>query len=355
MRDGLSMLDQALATAAAAVTPDLVRSMLGLADRGRVFDLLEAMLAGSTKQALELLEALNRDGADPLQLLADLAEAIHVVTRIKVAGVPTDTLSGEERRRGSALAGRLGVDQLTRLWQMLVKGLEDAGRSPNSLAAAEMIVIRICHAAGLPSPEDLIKRLDGSAAPARQRAAEPPPSPSAAAEADFGDEPPEPYDPPEDVLPSIAPPPVPSVAGSDGRSFQSFAELVDFVGERRDLRLKIELEDRVRLVRFEPPRLELRLLDGADSGLPNALAQKLSKWTGERWMVAVSRETGERPIGEVRREREAAELAQLKAQPEMQALLKTFPAAEILSIHPLQSAETEEKAESRRDDDSAMG
>ena len=127
VRDGLSLLDQALAMSAGKVGVERVRDMLGLADRGRIFDLLEKLLGGATAEALEAFARLHRDGAEPAQVLADLAEAVHIATRAKTLGPAAagEGLSAEERRRAASLAERLSVAILTRAWQMLLKGLEE--------------------------------------------------------------------------------------------------------------------------------------------------------------------------------------------------------------------------------------
>ena len=171
VRDGLSILDQAIAMGEGAVTGPTVRAMLGLADRGRIFDLIEHMLSGRTAEALGALDGLYGDGADPLEVLGDLAEAVHAATRIKVAGAAgeSEVLSGEELRRASGLAEGLSIPLLARVWQMLLKGIEEAGKAPNLRAAAEMVVVRIAHTADLPSPDEIIRGLGG--VPMAQRSA----------------------------------------------------------------------------------------------------------------------------------------------------------------------------------------
>jgi DNA polymerase-3 subunit gamma/tau len=214
VRDALSILDQAIATSlgtgrTGAVTAAAVRAMLGLADRGRIFDLLEHLVGGDTPSALKGLAALHHDGADASQILTDLAEAVHITTRVKAigAGPASEGLSAEELRRAESLAERLSIALLARLWQMLLKGLEEAGRAPNPLAAAEMVLIRIAYTADLPPPDEIIKALGGEAitAPRRERSAPAEPQasrgplnaaesePAVASEADYGAEDPD-YD-----------------------------------------------------------------------------------------------------------------------------------------------------------------
>ncbi len=178
VRDGLSILDQAIAMGEGHVSAPRVRAMLGLADRARIFDLAEHLFKGDAAAALASLKALHHDGAEPHQIVSDLAEAIHIVARIKAVGEDPagDGLSREEKERGSALAHRLGMPYLARAWQMLLKGIEEVGRAPSPYAAAEMVLIRLAYTADLPTPDDLIARLGGGAMPSRAGGA---PKPSA--------------------------------------------------------------------------------------------------------------------------------------------------------------------------------
>ncbi len=373
VRDGLSVLDQAIASAMAGeggarlVTEEAVRGMLGLADRGRLFDLLEHLFAGRAGDALASLAALHRDGADPAETLADLAEAVHTTTRLKVAGsdAGSDGLSAEEKRRATTLSGQISLAVLSRAWQMLLKGLEDVARAPNAEAAAEMVLIRIAHAADLPTPEDIIRTLGGgtmrrpAAGAGSTPAREAPPradrrplneAPPPASLEDYGAfdaaESLVPIEPDEDSEDADEAPLSPAARlVADPKSFQ---EVVDLAGIKRDARLKLHLEEDISLVKFDGAAgaIEIFLLKSAPATLANHLRERLNLWTGRRWMVAVGRLAGERPVGEVRREREAAELEVLKAHPALRSVLETFPEAEITSVTPVRA---------RRDDDQAAG
>ncbi|MEZ5925816.1 MAG: DNA polymerase III subunit gamma/tau [Hyphomicrobiaceae bacterium] len=369
VRDGLSILDQAFASTEGKVEDQAVRDMLGLADRGRIFDLLELVLGGKTKEALQQVDGLIADGADPLELAGDLAECVNAVTRVRVGGAEaaSEGLSNEERKRSADLAGRLGVALLSRAWQMLLAGHEEIARAAQAGMALEMLVVRMCHMASLPGPDEVIRRLGAQRGSAARPAESPPqreaeasfetedmlasdegapdvasPDDYGAADAEFLDL--ESVPTHEDEMPlapiSDRPTTVPSAP-----KFQSFQELVDFVGSKRDALLKIELEERVRLVRFEPPKIEIALVEGASPNLVGDLSQKLQRWTGERWMVAVSREQGERPLGEVRREAIEAEIERVKKTAMLQATLAAFPDAEIVDVRPI----------SQNDDESAAG
>ncbi len=372
VRDGLSLLDQAIAMGEGAVRAETVRSMLGLADRGRIFDLLEHVFRGDAKAALISLEELHRDGAEPVQLLADLAEAVHAATRVKTVGADagSEGLSAEEKRRASALAARLSIPLLSRAWQMLLKGGEETGKAANPRAAAEMVLIRLAHTADLPSPDELIRMLGGEGALARSG------KPAPAGDTASRNAPLNSADPIErEPAPASAAPasrapamsaaasnaPIPFASGSvdadDDAIFdadyeasldelagvapsladpRSFDDVIAIASERRDMLMKVHLEDRVSLVKFDAAAgsIDLYLLPGAPPHIANELREKLNKWTGRKWVVVLSKSAGERPRGEVRREKEAAEREAMKAHPAVRAILEQFPDAKI-DIHPL--------------------
>ena len=162
MRDALSLLDQAIAHAAGEVRAADVRSMLGLADRTRVIDLFESLMKGDVGAALKELREQYDIGADPLVVLADIAEFTHFVTRIKIVPAVADDISlGEsERTRGRALAATLSMRVLSRTWQMLLKGITEVKDAGRPLAAAEMLLVRIAYVADLPTPDEVIRSLD---------------------------------------------------------------------------------------------------------------------------------------------------------------------------------------------------
>jgi DNA polymerase-3 subunit gamma/tau len=291
---------------------------------------------------------------------------VHVATRVRVAGEDAagEGLSAEEKRRATALAAKVSTAVLSRAWSMLLKGFEEAARAPNAYSAAEMVLIRIAHAADLPSPEDIIRTLGGGApAPRASSAREPsqrapsgdtrgplnevlrlpqptpkvmaiedPPLPTGLD--DYGSAPePDPYDP--EVMDEDNPEAVPAVAlGFDDP--RSFEDVVAVAGKRRDAKLKVHLEEHISLVKFDAMgTIELALLPGAPPEIANDLREKLNKWTGRRWIVAVSLQRGAPPIGEVRRAQEAAELEALKQHTPLAELLEQFPNAKITAVRPV--------------------
>jgi DNA polymerase-3 subunit gamma/tau len=338
VRDGLSVLDQALAMGSGAVATAQVRAMLGLADRGRVFDLLETLLGGDAGRALQQFAELHRDGAEPQQVLSDLAEAVHAVTLAKTLGAQAgDAVPAEERRRAAELGARLSMAILSRAWQLLLKGLEEGAVAPNQAAAAEMVLIRLAYTADLPPPDDIIKALGGDTVGQRSGKTDAPaagrtPSAAPVSLGDPGDgEDSLPEDGPLDYVPDTLP-----VA-------RSFEEVVELTSKNREAKLKVHLEEHVSLVKFDPAgSIELHLLPGAPKELANELREKLNAWTGRRWMVALSNRSGALPLGQLERERKAREISALKEHPAVAAVLKQFPDAEITSVQPLPQGKTDD-------------
>jgi len=340
VRDGLSLLDQAIAMGEGRVSAQIVRDMLGLADRGRIFDLLEQIFRGDTKAALATLDALHRDGAEPTQILADLAEAVHAAARSRTVGAEagSEALSAEERRRAGSIGERLSTPLLARAWQMLLKGWEETGKAPNAKAAAEMVLIRLAHTADLPSPDELMRMLGGAEALARG-AGKPAPRDTGSArdsalERASASQPA--AEPAGEELEAIDDVPVEEAANGAIADPRSFADVVALVAERRDAKLKVHLEEHVSLVKFDAQAgsIDLFLLPGAPPQIANELREKLIAWTQRRWMVLLSKAADARPIAEVRREREAAELAALKTHPAVKAVLDEFPDAKIKIADP---------------------
>ncbi len=353
VRDGLSILDQAIAMGQGRITTEAVRAMLGLADRGRIFDLLELLLSGKIADALAGFEALHRDGADPVQVLSDLSETVHATARIQAAGTEavSSAMSGEERGRAGALAETLSVPLLARVWQLLLKGIEEAGRAPSPVAAAEMVLIRIAHTADLPTPDEIIKAIGGGAPSARDggettadssggsatAAATAAPARAAVSGLDV------PQAAAKDVTqldPRAEQLPEPNAATAI--EVNSFRDALELCSSRRDARLRIQLEEHVSLVSFVPGHIEIFPLPGAPKGLAGELGGKLSEWTGTRWVVSVGREAGEPTIGEVLRAERAAKIAEAKQDPAIVSLLKAFPEAEVVNVRDAPDSGSEE-------------
>ncbi|PLX36409.1 MAG: DNA polymerase III subunit gamma/tau [Hyphomicrobiales bacterium] len=357
VRDGLSLLDQAIALGGGRVDPEDVRHMLGLADRGRIIELFDHVMHGRAGKALEELKSQYDAGADPAVVLSDMADFIHFVTRLKVAGKVAAldaAMSQTEIERGKEMAAGLEMSALARAWQMVLKGLTEVRSAGRPLAAADMVLVRMAYAANMPAPDDLLRRLGKGPGPAESvktapATPAPAPQPGPVNESPAPESPASETAPAQDTMNAPAPPAPttpPAMAEMDAPEREaemetggeitdapeSFTALVALAGARRNLRLKTALETQVRLVRFEPGRLELNLLEGAPRDLPGMLADKLKSWTGTRWMVVLSQQAGEATLDEQRRASEAARKAKAAELPEVRQMMELFPGAEIVEV-----------------------
>jgi DNA polymerase III subunit gamma/tau len=333
VRDALSILDQAIAHGAGKIEAEAVQQMLGLADRARIVDLFESVMKGDIAAALAEIKAQHDTGADPLVVLSDLAEFTHYVTRLKLApdAASHAAVSETERVRGTAFAEQLSLSVLSRAWQMLTKGIAEAAEAPRPLIAAEMVLVRLCHAAELPTPGEALRALqeqrNGPTA-----AAEPRPRASARSAAQTSV-----MGAPQPALrqPTAArrqPQEEPQSAAASHPELRRFEDLVARAHAERDRMLVYELERHVRPVRFEPGRLEIALESEAATDLPQRLSQVLQGWTGKRWIVAVSQEKVAETVHEARQRSKAAVMDEVRADPLVRKVLDRFPGAEIVSV-----------------------
>ncbi|WP_300527228.1 DNA polymerase III subunit gamma/tau [Maricaulis sp.] len=325
VRDALSLLDQAIVQGAdsdAAVDAAQIRDMLGLADRARVLDLLEHALQVRTSDAIHELAALYDAGGDPVVISRDLLEYIHALSRVKAVGSAADLgESAETLDRLVALAGPLSLGQLTRFWKIMLTGLDDVRAAPDALAAAEMTLLRLIAAAGLPAPEDAA-RLLASTPPAPADAPAP-----AAMEA--------PGKPERQVEAVVAPPAIPESAAAEPAfpGLDSFEDLIRMLQQKRDIALQSDVERFVRPVSFKPPSMTFQPAEEAPSDLAQKLARRLLEWTGERWAILADVEAvgGETWFERRQREKEERRQQALK-DPALVQAMELFPDATLKRI-----------------------
>ncbi|MFO7806617.1 MAG: DNA polymerase III subunit gamma/tau [Paracoccaceae bacterium] len=328
-RDATSLLDQAISHGAGETTADQVRAMLGLADRGRVLDLFDMILRGQAADALTELSQQYADGADPQAVLRDLAEIAHWVSVIKITPDAADdpTIGPDERTRGAAMAAEIPMRVLTRLWQMLLKALDEVAMAPNAMMAAEMAVIRLTHVADLPTPDELVRKLQDATPP-------PNPSPGGGAQAA-----------PQGGTVQARGTPAPTHAGPGGPTaaapalvtealahYARFEDVVELIRAHRDVKLLVEVETGLRLVRYQPGRIEVNPTSDAASDLVGRLGSRLQAWTGNRWAISVTADEGQPTIAEVRDAARNKLEADASAHPLVQAVIAAFPKAKITRI-----------------------
>jgi len=295
-RDGLSILDQAIAHGAGGVTADQVRTMLGLSDRGAIRRLLGLLLVGDAPAALVAVKEQYDLGVEPSALLRGLLESVHGITRAKVAGAVDPAQSVEEREAYADWASRLGYATIHRLWQLLLKGLSEVNSAAMPLEAAEMALLRVIHASELPDPGTLIEKLISGEAVAA-------PAPAAA--------------------------PASAGQGAMLKAPADFRALVDLLAQNGKPHLAQQLHDYAGLVRYEPPELVIRPAKPLSGDLMRDLVAALKSLTGSVWQVRASDE----PAAPTLLEQEKAEAEALRqsvlASPMVKAAFEAFPDAEL--------------------------
>jgi len=297
-RDGLSILDQAIAHGEGRVSAEQVRDMLGQADRGRIRRLLETLLTGEVTVTLAQLDEAHSLGIEPGSLLRGLMESLHAVTRSK-AGASADLLqSAEEREAAAELASRLSWGNLHRLWQLLLKGLEDVRIAPDPHEAATMALLRLIHAAEMPDPSTLAAMLAGGGAVAvvpSASSAAPPAEPKASLPLDF--------------------PALVAAVESQGKQL-----------------LGVQLRDHVGLVSFEPGEMVLKPLKPLGADFSRELAAAAKQATGQSWQVRLTDEGGSPSLQQQEAMAEERVRAAVLEEPNVRALLEEFPDATLESI-----------------------
>lgn len=340
-RDGLSILDQAMALATGPVTATQVRDMLGLVDRERIYDLFEAVMAGRIPDALDVLRMLYDGGADPVVVVQDLMELTHGITRLKAApkAAGSNDLGEAERDRGRKLAATLPVPALTRSWQMLSKGLGEVQAATAPIAATEMLLIRLGYAAELPDPADLVRLLTDRSGPAAAGT----PAPSApvgqtapvgqaapAAAADPPEPPPADLDEPPAHVTDGPPPDVDDTPQPAAPA--TYREMVELFHARGEPVLSAQLAGAIHCVSYAPGRLDIRPQAGADPRLAAQIAAHLGRWTGQPWDVRISRDDGEPTLRQQASTAKAERFARVAEHPVVSRVLELFPGAVIEEV-----------------------
>lgn len=378
-RDGLSLLDQAIAHGSGDVQAEAVRSMLGLADRTRIASLFDYLMSGQVTEALDEFKSQYDAGANPQVVLTDLADFTHLVTRLKYVPAAKDdtSLNEVERIRGAEFAEKLATPILSRTWQMLLKAITETSGSNRPFATAEMALIRIAHSAHLPTPEDLAKLVQsgdfaassgagqngsnsgsnggasnnaGSGTQAYSSGQAPQGSgyggPTAMAvggnsgQAAHQSASPQTNAPQTGPVlavsnPSPNPQQEPQVARAPEQPkvvLETLEDLAALADKNRDIAAKVQIRNHVRLVKFTPGLLEMNLTEESSPQLPGDLMKKLQKWTGDKWTVALSREEGGATLAELQSEKREALVSDAKEDTDVAAILAKFPGAKVIDV-----------------------
>jgi len=322
VRDGLSLLDQALVQAEAGQTVKAatVRDMLGLADRAQTIALFELIMSARTAEALEAFRTLYGFGADPEQIVDDLLEHCHMASVAKTLGPQATRLPNDQAQRMAALGANLSAGVLARVWQLLLKAHEEVRRAPDPAAAAEMAILRLAYASDLPSPEEMVRRLQSGDGPTAG-----PPGGGRTAGGSGG-------------AVAMAQPRAEAQALA---SPQTFDETVALIESKRDVKLLMDVRRFVKLVSFQPGRITFEPASDCPPDLTRRLVGRLREWTGRPWLVATEGGGGGESLYEQERRRLNEEKAAIQADPFVLAVLDAFPGAELINIRKLATAPAE--------------
>jgi DNA polymerase III subunit gamma/tau len=362
VRDSLSLFDQAIAHAAGAVRADAVRQMLGLADRTRVIDLFDSLVRGDIASAFKEFREQYDTGADPIVVLSDLAEFVNFVTRVKIVPATADNVAfGEtERVRARDFATKISMRVLSRMWQMLLKGITEVQAATRPAAAAEMVLVRIAYVADMPTPDEAIRMLDPNSGTSPIVTSSAAPRSAPAPVASMSSSPSRATSAPRAGAEASARPQMIASAPDAQNApaalrITSFSALVALAGEKRDLLTKAALEADVRLVRMEDGRLEVALERSAARTLINDLSRKLEQWTGRRWTVIVSNETGQSTLREQNEVQKNQRERAAEADPRVKEVLARFPGAKVVEVRKLAPEPPESDASIEDPSESADG
>ena len=330
-RDAQSLLDQAISHGAGETNVDQVRSMLGLADRGRVMDLFEFIMRGQAEEALNELGSQYSDGADPIGIIRDLAEITHWVSVIKITPDAADdpTVSPDEKARGQSFSQSLSMRVLTRTWQLLLKALDEISSAPNSMMAAEMAIIRITHVSDLPSPGELVKKLTNSQPDntvVKKESSEGATTNTTSSNY-IQSQSKETNSTSIDGNTALA-----LDAETLALQYPTFESVLEIIRKFRDMKLLIDVENSIRLGSYMPGRIEFTPTKDAPKDLAQRLGQLLQSWTGFRWAVTVVSHCSAKTIQEHRNAEEAQLELDVKLHPFVKTVFEKFPKASITEI-----------------------
>ncbi|WP_395650757.1 DNA polymerase III subunit gamma/tau [Brevundimonas sp.] len=319
VRDGLSLLDQALVQGerGETVKTEVVRDMLGLADRSQTIALFEQIMAGRTPEALESFRTLYGYGADPVQVTNDLLEHCHAASVAKMLGPDATRLPADQARTLAALGAAISAGTLSRTWQMLLKALDEVRRAPSPADAVEMAIVRLAYAADLPGPEEALKALQNGEVPGGAGPRGGSGGGGGGASAQMA--------PRAAARPSLPDP-------------QTFEATVALIGEKREIALKLDVERYVKPVSFKPGAIVYESGPGAPVGLAQRLAGRLKEWTGRTWLIAANGQGGGETLIEQEKRGRAEERAAVEADPFVTAVMAAFPGAKITDIKTLAPA-----------------
>ncbi len=338
VRDGLSILDQAIAVDSENITAKQLQNMLGLADRVKIFDLFDKIMAGDHKQALEQLHELYNVGGDPIAIIKDLMDVSYWLTRFILNPELENSQSTPdiERVKGKAMAEKLSLPILSRIWQMLLKGLSEAQIAPNSLQAVEMVIIRLIHTSNLPTPEDIIKKATNIKKPEEGGENQNTPSSDQSITVMQNKNLPK-----QDIEITVN-----EIHALDDDCHVNdldkntnnlgiiidFRAMVDLFSQRREgILVKCLMMD-VNLISFSQGQVKLRTNKNAIKDLCVRMSKLLLNWTDVKWQISLGDEAGDKTLYQQDQMTKQNNIDNAASEPLVKSVRKYFPTVEIIDV-----------------------
>lgn len=333
VRDGLSLLDQAIALGDSKVTAEQVKDMLGMADQALITDLLEHALKGQPAKALAIMDDLYSKGADPVVIMQDLLDLSHQLTKHRALPQQKSSATGEQQRF-ETLADSLSMPTLARTWQILLKGLGEVNTAPNAQKAAEMIMMRLTYAADLPDPADLVKKLKDQPANASSPAPIQAPANAAGSATIQSDNTPAPMAATPEQPSMIAPAAQTKAALQDDGTIniQTMQDVVEALEQSGAMILATQVRMFAHPVKIAEGLIEFRPAENAPPRLAQELSQALKAATEERWIVTVSSQPGQPTLAQLADAAEEELRKTVMEKPLMQNIMQLFPDAKLKEI-----------------------
>ncbi len=314
-RDGLSLLDQAISLSPGNVKTEVVKNMIGLADRARTFELFKHLVSGETTEVVNNLTAQYKDGANPMSLLQDLIATTHLLAKTKIipSFIEDDSLSETEKNLCRELAPQLPIAILSKIWQMMIKGLSELTLAPVQIDALEMILIRIAYSASLPTPQEILADVK------KNSKLTPLPATAGVPHAV------------SNVVPASIPPKQEKSA-SPAKTFATFDDLIAALEQNRQMLLVYSLKNDVSVSSFSHGQMTMTVSERIAGDFIMNLHKVLTEITGVSWKINIER--GQ--LGETVAAREQAKVEadkrSISEDPLVKAILSEFKGAKIETI-----------------------
>lgn len=314
-RDGLSLLDQAISLGSGAVKTDIVKNMIGLADRNQTFALFESLVNGKTDQVITNMAEQYKNGANPTTMLQDLINITHMTAKVKIvpACMNDDNLSESEKEFCKRVSPNVSIAVLSKIWQMMIKGINELAIAPVQIDALEMILIRIAYSASLPTPFELLNdvKKKSKLVPSETIKAAPYVLSTSSAETAAAD--------------SIS-------AAENKTTFNTVEDLISYLEQTKRMLLIYALKNDVSISEFKPGEIKMTLADKVNNDFLLNLQKVLTEATGEKWKIETSRGKMGETIAQHEQTADEANKRNVADLPLVKAILAEFKGSKIETL-----------------------